>query len=151
MTPSEKLKEMGLELSAPKPVGMYMPAVRTGNLIFTSGQIPLIGGNMLYEGKVPDDVAFEQAMEVAGHCALNALAAAAELAGGVDNIVQIVRVNCFVNSSEGFWHQSKIANGASDVLMEIFGDAGRHTRTAIGVSELPRNAPVEVDLVVEVK
>lgn len=150
MTPEAKIRELGLELpAAPKPVGAYVPAVRSGNLIFTAGQLPLREGKLLAAGKVPSDVPLEAAQAAAATAVLNALAAIKGLAGSLDAIRQVVRVNVFVNSAAGFTDQAKVANGASDLLVKIFGEAGKHTRCAIGAAELPLNAPVEIDLVVE--
>ena len=152
MSFEENLKAAGIVLPpAPKPVGNYVPAVRTGNLIFTSGQLPIANGTLLHSGKVPDAVSLESAQACAHQACLNALAAVRTLTGSLDEIVQIVRLNVFVNSSSSFAEQAKVANGASEVLKDIFGHAGAHTRTAIGAAELPLNAPVELDLVVQVK
>jgi enamine deaminase RidA (YjgF/YER057c/UK114 family) len=152
MTVADNLRRLGLSLpAAPKPVGAYLPAVRTGNLIFTSGQLPLRDGKLIAAGKVPADVPAPLAYEAARQAALNALAVIHEHAGGLDNVARVVRLNVFVASSPGFTDQAKVANGASELLVDLFGDAGRHTRCAIGAAELPLNAPVELDLVVEVK
>ena len=151
MTPAQKLESIGLSLpDVAAPVGSYVPAVRSGQLIFTSGQLPFIGGELSCAGKVPDDTSVEKAAEGARIAVLNALAAAAKAAGGVDAIRRVVRVGVFVNSSKGFTAQPKVANGASDLLAEVFGEAGRHARAAVGVAELPLNAAVEVELLVEV-
>ena len=153
MSAEQKLKELRLELPpAPRPVGSYVAAIRSGNLIFTAGQIPTRGGVLVAAGKVPDEVPIEAAQAAARQAVLNALAAIRPLAGNsLDNIMRVVRLNVFVNSSPHFIEQAKAANGASDLLVEVFGDAGRHTRAAIGAAELPLNAPVELDLIVEVK
>jgi enamine deaminase RidA (YjgF/YER057c/UK114 family) len=152
MTIADRLEALGLQLPpAPKPVGLYLPAVRTGNLVFTSGQLPLKDGKLLAEGKVPTEVTLEQAARCAAQAALNALAVVAAEIGGLDRVVRIVRVNVFVASWPSFADQARVANGASELLGELFGDAGRHTRCAIGAAELPLNAPVELDLVVEVR
>lgn len=152
MTPEQKLKELAAEFPAPPtPVGAYVPGIRTGNLIFTAGQIPMREGKLLMTGKVAIDVPIKSAQACARQCALNALSIVRSLVGSLDQVVRIVRVNVFVNSAPGFFEQAAVANGASEVLVDIFGDAGRHTRCAIGAAELPLNAPVEVDLVVEVK
>ena len=151
MKPSEKLKELGLTLpQVAAPIGSYVPAVRSGQLIYTSGQLPFVDGQLHCAGKVPNDVTVERAIEGAGQAALNGLAAAAQAAGGVDRIARVVRVCVYVQSSPGFSEQPKVANGASDLLGKIFGDAGKHARSAVGAAELPRNAAVEVELVVEV-
>ncbi len=150
MTPSEQLATLNLTLpSVAAPVGSYVPGIRSGKLVFTSGQLPMRRGKLISTGKVPDDVSVEDAIEAASLAGLNALAAAAEAAGGIDAIARIIRLNVFVNSSPGFTEQPKVANGASDLLVQIFRDQGRHTRAAVGVSELPLNAPVELDLIVE--
>lgn len=150
MTTLEKLRELGLELPpVAAPVGAYVPAVRAGKLIFTAGQLPTRGGKLLAEGKVPTDVPLEAASEAARQACLNALAAAAAEAGDLDAVARVVRLNVFVNSAPGFTDQAKVANGASELLGGLFGDAGRHSRCAVGVAELPLNAPVELDLIVE--
>ena len=151
MTPSEKLKELGLALPvAAKPVGAYVPAVRTGNLIFTAGQIPVKDGQLICAGKVPTDVSLERARAAARQAAMNALSAVAALTGTLDAVSRVVRLNVFVASADGFTDQAKVANAASELLVEIFGDAGVHTRCAIGAAELPLAAPVELDVIVEV-
>ena len=150
MKPSEQLAELRIILpTVVTPVGSYVPAIRTGQLVMTSGQIPMKKGKLMFEGKVPGDLSLEEAAEAASLCALNALAAAADAAGGIDKISRIIHVGAFVNSSPGFTDQAKVANGASDLLVKIFRDAGRHTRAAVGVAELPLNAAVELDLIVE--
>ncbi|MHC4696241.1 MAG: RidA family protein [Planctomycetota bacterium] len=151
MTPSERLAVLNLELpGVAVPVGSYLPAIRSGNQVFTSGQLPMRDGQLVCTGKVPSDVSVQDATEGASIGVMNALAAAAQAAGGVDNIVRVVKVNVFVNSSPDFTEQPKVANGASDLLVKIFGDAGKHARAAVGVAELPLDAPVEVDLLAEV-
>lgn len=152
MTIQQRLQELRIELPpAPKPVGAYVPGLRTGNLVFTSGQLPLRDGKLIVTGKVPTDVPVALAQECARQAALNALAVVQSVVGSLDLVWRIVRVNVFVNSAGGFFDQAAIGNGASQVLTEIFGEAGKHTRCAIGAAELPLNAPVEIDLVVEVK
>ncbi len=151
MTPSQQLKELNITLpSVAKPIGSYIPAIKTGQLILTSGQLPAQDGQLLYTGKVPGDVTLADAAKAAEIAVLNALAAIANIAGGVDNIQRIVRVCVYVASDAGFTDQPKVANGASDLLGKVFGDAGQHVRSAVGAAELPLNAPVEVELVVEV-
>jgi len=151
MKPSEKLAELGLTLPAvAAPVGSYVPAKKSGHHIYTSGQLPFHDGTVVYTGKVPDDVSVEDAMKGSEIAVLNAVAAVADVAGGIDAIKQVVRVVVFVNSSPGFGAQPKVANGASDLLAKIFGDAGRHARSAVGVAELPLNAAIELELTVEV-
>jgi enamine deaminase RidA (YjgF/YER057c/UK114 family) len=158
MTPEQRLSELGLDLpEAARPVGVYVPAVRTGDLIFTSGQIPMRKGELLAKGKVPTDVRADIAEAATIQAALNALAAVkqalgdGEKPGELSRVTRIVRMNVFVNSAPGFRDQAKIANAASELLLAAFGDAGRHTRCAIGAAELPLDAPVELDLVVEVR
>lgn len=152
MTPEQKLKELGLDLpAAAAPVGAYVPAVRAGNFVYTSGQLPLSGGTLLAVGKVPVPVALDKAQAAAKQAAINALAAIKGVTGSLNEVVRVVRMNVFVNSAAGFIEQAKVANGASEFLLQVFGEAGRHTRCAIGAAELPLNAPVEIDLTVEVK
>lgn len=152
MTIDEKLAELGIELpGVASPVGAYVPVVRTGQLLFTAGQLPLRDGELIAAGKVPCDVSLEQAYAGARQAALNALAAIRQEAGSLDKIAQVVRITCFVNSAPGFTAQAKVANGASELLAELFGSAGLHTRCAIGAAELPLNAAVELDLIVEVR
>ncbi|MFJ6110283.1 RidA family protein [Dietzia maris] len=148
---TRKLDQLGLELpTVVPPVANYVPAVRTGAFVYTSGQLPMVDGALAATGKVGAEVTAEQAAELARTCALNALAAVDGLVG-IDAVVKVVKVVGFVASAPGFSGQPGVVNGASDVLGEIFGDAGVHARSAVGVSELPLNAPVEVELVVEVE
>ena len=145
-----KLAEKGLTLPvAAKPVAAYVPATKTGNLVFTAGQLPLVNGEMAKTGKVGTDVTLEEAKHLAEICALNTLAAV-DLVAPVDSIVQVVRVVCYVNGAPGFLSQPQVANGASELFMHIFGDAGIAARSALGVAELPLNSPVEIELTVEV-
>lgn len=149
--PTTRLRELGYELpDVPAPAGSYVPAVRSGSLVFTAGQVPLVAGKPSHTGKVGDSVSVEEARESARICALNALAAAAAECGGLDRIGRIVKVTGFVASAPGFNRQPEVLNGASDFLGEVFGDAGEHARSAVGVAELPLDVPVEVELVVEV-
>jgi enamine deaminase RidA (YjgF/YER057c/UK114 family) len=145
-----KLAEKGLTLPvAAKPVAAYLPAVRTGQIVFTAGQLPLVNGAMADTGKVGAEITQERAKELAEICALNCLAAV-ELVAPVDSIVKVVRVVCYVNGASGFLNQPFVANGASELFMYIWGDAGIAARSAIGVAELPLNSPVEIELTVEV-
>jgi enamine deaminase RidA (YjgF/YER057c/UK114 family) len=147
---SEKLSELGIELPAvPAPAGAYVPAVRTGNLVYTAGQVPFVDGAIAATGKVGQEISPEEAKAHARTCALNALAAVHDLVG-VDSVVRVVKVVGFVASAEGFTGQPAVINGASELFGEIFGDAGRHARSAVGVAELPLGVPVEVELIVEV-
>jgi enamine deaminase RidA (YjgF/YER057c/UK114 family) len=149
-SPETRLRELGYELPpVPQPAGSYVPATRSGTLVFTAGQVPLQGCELAKTGKVGDAVTLEEAQEAARLCALNALAAAAAEVGGLNNISRIVKVTGFVASAEGFNGQPQVLNGASDLLGEVFGEAGLHARSAVGVAELPLDAPVEVELVVE--
>ena len=149
MPPTSRLRELGLELPpVPNPAGSYVPATQAGALVFTAGQLPFSGGELHRTGKVGDTVSPEDARECARLCALNALAAAAERAGGLDNLRDIVKVTGFVASAAGFNGQPGVLNGASELLGEVFGDAGLHARSAVGVCELPLDAPVEVELIV---
>jgi enamine deaminase RidA (YjgF/YER057c/UK114 family) len=149
-SPESRLEELGITLPAPPaPAGAYVPATRAGNLVFTAGQLPLEAGELTLRGKVGDTVSVDEAREAARLCAMNALAAASTQTGGVAGISRIVKVTGFVASAPGFNEQPQVINGASEFLGEIFGDAGLHARSAVGVAELPMNAPVEVELVVE--
>jgi enamine deaminase RidA (YjgF/YER057c/UK114 family) len=148
---SDKLAELGIELPAVvAPLAAYVPAVRTGNLVYTSGQLPMQAGELAGLGKVGADVTREQGKALARICALNALAAVHSLVG-IDSVTRVVKVVGFVASAPGFNGQPGVINGASQLLGEVFGDAGAHARSAVGVSELPLNAPVEVELIVEVE
>lgn len=150
-TPQERLAALGIDLpAAATPVGAYVPALRAGSLIYTSGQLPLVDGALAATGKVGAEVTPEQAQEFARACALNALAAVRAEVGDLSAVSRVVKVVCFVASDPGFTGQSKVANGASDLLKDVFGDAGVHARSAVGVAVLPLDAPVEVELIVEV-
>ena len=152
MRPAERLAELGLTLPpVTAPVAAYVPAVRTGPHVYVSGQLPMVGGKLPATGKVGGDVSAADAAGLARICALNALAAAAEAAGGLDRISRIVKVTGFVASAPGFNRQPQVVNGASELLIEVFGEAGRHARSAVGVAELPLDAPVEVELMAEVR
>ena len=148
----EKIESLGLILPvAALPVAAYVPAVRTGNLVFVAGQLPLVDGKIVKEGKVGKEVTPEEAKEMAQVCALNALAAIA-LVADIDQIERIVRVGGFVNGIPGFFAIPPIINGASELFIKLFGEVnGKHARTAIGVAELPLNAPVEVEVLVQLK
>lgn len=149
-TPTERLVELGITLPGViPPVAAYVPAVRTGDLVYTSGQLPMIEGTLARVGKVGAEVTAEQGKELAHVCALNALAAIDALVG-LDSIKRVVKVVGFVASAEGFTGQPGVINGASELLGAVFGEAGRHARSAVGVYELPLGAPVEVELIVSV-
>ncbi len=150
-TPTARLAELGLELPpVVPPVASYVPAVRAGDLVFTSGQLPVSGGQLGAVGKVGAQVAPERAQELARVCALNALAAVDALVG-LDEVVQVVKVVGFVASTPDFTGQPAVVNGASELLGQVFGDAGQHARSAVGVASLPLDAPVEVEVVVLVR
>ena len=152
MSIKEKIESLGLTLPvAALPVAAYVPAVRTGNLVFVAGQLPLVDGKIVKEGKVGKEVTPEEAKDMAQVCALNALAAIA-LVADIDQIERIVRVGGFVNGTPGFFAIPPIINGASELFIKLFGEVnGKHARTAIGVAELPLNAPVEVEVLVQLK
>jgi enamine deaminase RidA (YjgF/YER057c/UK114 family) len=144
-----KLAELGLTLpSVVPPLASYVPAVQTGNYVYTSGQLPLVEGKLPYEGKVGAEVTPEQGTEMARLCALNALAAIEGLVG-LGRVGKIVKVTGFVASAAGFTGQPAVVNGASNLFGDVFGEQGRHARSAVGVAELPLNAPVEVEVIVE--
>ncbi|MCP3799849.1 RidA family protein [Allokutzneria sp. A3M-2-11 16] len=146
----QRLADLGLKLPVvAAPVAAYVPAVRTGSHVFTSGQLPFVDGSLAATGKVGAEVGPEEAKEHARLCALNALAAVDALVG-IDSVVKIVKVTGYVASAEGFTGQPAVINGASELFGEIFGEAGAHARAAVGVAELPLGAPVEVDLIVEI-
>ena len=152
MSIKEKLAEIGLTLPvAAAPVAAYVPAVKTGNLVFTAGQLPIVDGKVLITGKVGAEVTPEQAKDMAQICALNALAAIS-LVADINQIERIIRVGGFVNGVPGFVAIPQVVNGASELLIKLFGEVnGKHARTAIGVAELPLNAPVEIEMVVQLK
>ena len=145
-----RLEELGIELpDVVAPLAAYVPAVRTGNLVYTSGQLPIRDGELLAAGKGGAEVSAEDAKPLARQCALNALAAVHALTG-IESVVRVVKVVGFVASAPGFDGQPGVINGASELFGEVFGDAGAHARSAVGVSELPRNTPVEVEAIFEV-
>lgn len=152
-TPADRLRELGLTLpEPPKPVAAYIPAVRTGNLIFVSGQVPFKDGKLLFTGRCPDQVSIEEAQIAARQCVLNGLAVVlSQINGDLGRISQIVRLGVFVACDSSFTDHPKVGNGASELLQAIFGDHGRHARAAVGCSSLPLGVPVEVEMLVEVK
>ncbi|PPH17257.1 LysR family transcriptional regulator [Rathayibacter sp. AY1C4] len=146
---AERLAELGVELPAVAvPAGAYVPAVVHGGLVYTAGQIPFVDGSLPLVGKVGAEVSPEQAKELARTCALNALAAVADAIGSLDRVTRIVKLTGFVASASGFTGQPGVINGASELLGDVFGEPGRHARSAVGVAELPLGAPVEVELIV---
>ena len=149
-SPLNRLSELGIELPAvPAPVAAYVPAVRTGSLVYTSGQVPFVDGQLVASGKVGGAVGPEQAVQLARTCALNCLAAVHDLVG-LDSVVRVVKVLGFVASMPEFTGQAAVINGASELFGQVFGAAGAHARSAVGVAVLPLDAPVEVELIVEV-
>lgn len=150
-TPEERLEELGLGVpEVVKPVATYVPAVQTGHQVYTSGQLPMRDGQLITTGKVGGEVSPEQAVECAQQCALNALAAVKSVVGDLSRIERVVKVVAFVASTPDFTGQPTVANGASELLGKVFGDVGQHARSAVGVPVLPLDAPVEVELMVEV-
>ena len=150
-SPEERLAALGLALPAvTPPLAAYVPAVRTGAYVYTSGQLPFVDGALQMTGKVGAEVGVAEAAALARICALNALAAVASVSGGLSAVIRVVKVTGFVASAPGFNSQPQVVNGASELLIEVFGEAGRHARSAVGVAELPLDAPVEVELIAEV-
>jgi len=148
----DKLKELGIELpEAPKPLAVYIPVVKMDNIVFTAGQIPLKNGKLVLEGKVGKNLSLEEGQKAAEQCAINCLSVIKSICGSLDNIERIVKLTVFVNSADDFALQHLVANGASEFIGKIFGDAGRHARSAVGVNQLPMNAPVEVEMIVKLK
>jgi len=149
--PEDRLAALGLTLPpVAAPVAAYVPAVRSGPYVYTAGQLPLADGKLPRTGKVGAQVSVDEAAELARTCALNALAAVASVAGGLSAVTRIVKVTGFVASDPSFTGQPLVVNGASELLLEVFGEAGRHARSAVGVAVLPLDAPVEVELIAEV-
>lgn len=150
-TPEERLAGLGLAVpEVAKPVAVYVPAVRSGNHVYTSGQLPMRSGELMFTGKVGGEVTVDEAVECARQCALNALAAIRAEVGELAAVKRVVKVVVFVASTPDFTGQPGVANGVSELLGEVFGDAGVHARSAVGVTALPLDAPVEVELLVEV-
>ncbi len=151
-SPEARLAAIGLTLpKVARPLAAYVPAVRTGDYVYTSGQVPVVEGQLLATGKVGADVGVVEASALARTCALNALAAVVSVTGGLAAVRRIVKVTGFVASAPGFTQQAQVVNGASELLIEIFGEAGRHARSAVGMAVLPLDAPVEVELIAEVR
>ena len=152
MSIESRLKELGIILpSAPKPVANYLPAVRAGELLFTSGVLPMKEDRLAYEGKLGKELTVELGQEAARLAVLNALAIVKQEIGSLDKVARIVRLTGHVASAPGFVLQPAVLNGASDLLVAIFGEAGRHTRAALGAAELPLNSPIELELIVQVR
>ncbi len=151
MSPEEKLRELGLELpKAPAPLGAYIPAVRAGNLVFLSGILPLIQGKLHRQGRVGEDISLDEAREDAKTAAINALAVLKSYIGSLDKVKRCLKLTGYVASAPDFTEQPKVLNAASDLMFEIFGEAGRHARAAVGVNVLPLNSPVELEFIFEV-
>ena len=147
----KRLKELGIIIpNAPKPAGSYIPVVLSGKLAFVSGQIPIKDGQVVYQGKVGDAQSIDGAQEAAKLCVINGLAQIEAYCGTLDNLEKIIKISGFVNSTKDFTEHPKVINAASDLLMKIFGEKGRHSRIAVGVTSLPLNATVEIDMVVEI-
>ena len=152
MSAEQKLKQMGIELpQVPAPVAAYVPAVRVDNLVFTAGQIPFVEGKLKYTGVVGQDLSLEQAVDAARICALNGLAAVKSVIGDLDRVERVVKLTGWIASANDFTDQAKVMNGASELIGEIFGEAGKHARAAIASNVLPLGAPVEVEMIVKVK
>jgi enamine deaminase RidA (YjgF/YER057c/UK114 family) len=149
--PEDRLAELGLSMpDVAKPVAAYVPAVRTGNHIYTSGQLPMKSGELMHTGKVGGEVSVEDATACAQQCALNGLAAVRSVIGDLSRVVRVVKLVVFVASTPDFTGQPGVANGASELVGSVFGDAGQHARSAVGVPVLPLDSPVEVEMIVEV-
>lgn len=150
--PEARLAELGLALpTAPKPVAAYIPARRVGDLVYVSGQIPVRDGKLIATGRVPIDVSLATAVECARQCALNGLAVVKAEVGDLSRVKGVVRLGGFVACAPEFWDQPEIINGASELMVKVFGNAGRHARAAVGVASLPLNAPVEIEFAFEVE
>jgi len=148
----KRLEELQILLpETPKPLAAYIPALQIGKFVYTSGQLPMKNGVLAAAGKVGKEVSTEEAQNAAHIAVINCLSAIKSVLGSLDKIEQIVKITVFVNSAEGYTDQPVVANGASELLLQIFGEAGKHARSAVGVSELPRNAAVEVELIASVK
>lgn len=148
----ERIKELGIDLpNAAKPAAMYVPVKQTGNLLFVSGQIPVVDGTLAYTGKAGADKTLEEATEAARVCAINIISAVKGYVEDLDKVKNIVKITAFVASETGFDKQHLVANGASQLLFDVFGEAGRHTRSAVSVNQLPMNALVEVEAIIEIQ
>ncbi len=148
----DRLLELGIKLpELSTPLGSYKPASTSGSLIFISGQLPLVGGKLTHEGKLGADVSVEDGMNAAWACSINALPVMTKELGSLDRVKKIVKLTGYVSSSPGFSQQANVVNGASDLFYQVFGDDGRHARAAVGVSELPLNAPVEIEVIAELE
>ncbi len=148
----ENIIKLGFKLpNPPKPLAAYVPALQSGSFVFTAGQLPIVDGQLKFSGKLGTEINEEEGKKAAEICALNCLSAVKGVLGSLDEIEQIVKLTVFVNSAAGFTNQPIVANGASELMEKIFGDKGKHARSAVGVNELPKNAPVEIEMIVKVK
>jgi enamine deaminase RidA (YjgF/YER057c/UK114 family) len=148
----QKIKELGFEVpEAPAPLAAYIPSLVEGNLVYTAGQLPVVKGELKYKGKLGKEFTVEDGQKAAELCALNCLGAVKKSIGDLDKITRIVKLTVFVSSAEGFTDQPKVANGASELLVKIFGENGKHVRSAVGVSELPLGAAVEIEMVAKIE
>ncbi len=148
----EKIRELGFEISeAPKPLAAYIPAIKVNDLVFTAGQLPMVSGQLKYKGKVGKDLTEEEGQKAAEICALNCLSVVKSVIGSLDQIERIIKLTVFVNNVDGFGAQPKVANGASELMVKIFGENGKHARSAVGVNGLPLDAPVEIEMIVKLK
>jgi enamine deaminase RidA (YjgF/YER057c/UK114 family) len=148
----DRINELGFSLpEPPQPLAAYIPALKVGELVFTAGQIPISGGQLKYTGKLGKEVTEEEGKKAAEICALNCLSAVKGVVGELKRIEQVIKLTVFVNSAEGFTNQPAVANGASELMEKIFGQKGMHTRSAVGVNELPKNASVEIEMIVKIK
>lgn len=147
----ERLKELGIEIAdIPKPLGSYKPCVRTSNLLYISGQLPVMSGELLYEGKIGNELKIEEGKEAARVAAINCISVLKNEVGDLDKVERIVRVTGYISSASGFTGQANVLNGASDLFYDVFGQKGIHSRVAVGVFELPLGSPVEIELIAEV-
>ncbi len=148
----DKIKELGFELpEAPKPLAAYIPSLIVNDLVFTAGQIPSVKGELKYKGKLGKEISEEEGKKAAEVCALNCLSVIKSIVGDLDEIERIVKLTVFVNSADGFTAQPKVANGASELMVKLFGEKGKHVRSAVGVNELPIDSAVEIEMVVKLK
>jgi len=152
MSIEENIKSIGLTVpDVPRPAAAYIPALQSGDMVFTAGQVPLVNGELKYKGKLGADLTVDEGYAAAKYCALNCLAAIKGLIGDLDRVEQVVKVVGYVASAAGFTDQPKVINGASEFLVQVFGETGRHARVAVGVAELPLGAAVEVEMTVRLK
>ena len=148
----EKIKELGLEIpNAPKPVASYIPAIQVGDLVMTAGQIPFLNGEVKYKGQVDKELTEAEGIEAAQLCALNCLSVIKDVIGDLNKIERVVKLTVFVSGVDGAGNQPKVANGASDFIVKVFGENGKHVRAAVGVNGLPLNVPVEIEMIVKIK